>query len=295
MTSHSSQASPEPAGAKEAHGATPVWRLLGLAAAVFFLLGVIGGEAVRMGLPRPGIIAVAIATGIGFIGISVAMVGLIVRLPLSGKARLWVAIILSLAAAGAKIGAVRLSSNLFLELIGDLCLFVAAILFGVLASRIIRERNILVPVAVAAAAVDTFGVYWGPVAEITKRAPELAKHLSAAVPGADIPAIPVPQLSYIGVGDFLFMGLFVAAVYRLGLNRRGTLWALFIAFLIVPGVFAITNLPALPGLVFLGLAVVIANWRYFRFSRAEKFALLYAGIAVVVLIMLVWGLKQALG
>jgi hypothetical protein len=288
------QPSQPPAGPKAARTTHP-WRLLGLAAAVFFLLGVIGGEAVRMGLSRFGLVAVALGTGVGFVAVSIAMVGLIVQLPLSWKRQLWLAIGLSMVSAAAKIGGVRLSGNLFLELIGDLCLFVAATLFGMLASRMIREQNILVPVAVAAAAVDTFGVYWGPVAEITRRAPQFAKHLSAAVPGSNIPSISIPQLSYVGVGDFLFMGLFVAVVYRLGMNRRRTLWALFIAFLTVPGVFALTTLKFLPGLVFVGIAVVIANWRHFRFSRAEKFALLYAAVAVAALIVLVWGLKKALG
>jgi hypothetical protein len=285
---------PQQDGAERTHASRRTWHLLGLAAGLFLLLGVIGGEAARIILPSALLALVAIVTGIGFIAVSVAMVGLSARLPLPWKVRLELAVVFGLGSAAAKVGAVRLSENMFLELIGDLCLFIAATFFGVLASRIIKERNIVVPVAAAAAAVDTFGVYWGPVAEIARRAPHLAKQLSAAVPGSNIPEAPIPQLGYIGVGDFLFMGLFVAAVYRLGMNARGTLRALFLAFLAVPVVFALTNLPALPGLVFLGLAVVAANRRYFSFSRAEKFALAYAAVVVAVLIALAWGIKHML-
>jgi len=285
---------PEQGGAERADAPRRTWHLLGLAAAGFFLLGVIGGEAARIILPPALLAFVAIGTGVGFVAVSVAMVGLIARLPLYWKARLQLAVAFGIGSAAARVGAVLLSRNMFLELMGDLCLFIAAAFFGVLASRIIRERNILVPVAFAAAAVDTFGVYWGPVAEIARRAPHLVRQLSAAVPGSNIPEAPIPQLGYVGVGDFLFMGLFVAAVFRLGMNGRGTLWALFVAFLAVPGVFAVTHLPALPGLVFLGLAVVAANWRYFSFSRAEKFALLYAALAVAALIALAWGIEHML-
>jgi hypothetical protein len=295
MSNNGDNLVPAQAGDAE-HGAAPrhTWQMLGLSAAVFLLLGAIGGEASRIILPTAVLAFVAIGTGVGFVAVSVAMVGLAARLPLRWRARLQLAIAFGIGSAAAKVGAALLARNIFLELVGDLCLFMAAAFFGVLASRIIRERNILVPVAFAAAAVDTFGVYWGPVAEIARRAPHLVKQLSAAVPGSTIPQAPIPQLGYVGVGDFLFMGLFVAAIYRLGMNARGTLWALFLAFLAVPVVFAVTNLPALPGLVFLGLAVVAANWRYFSFSRAEKFALLYAAVAVGALIALAWGIKHML-
>jgi hypothetical protein len=43
------------------------------------------------------------------------------------------------------------------------------------------------------------------------------------------------------------------------------------------------GLPALPGLLFIGLGTAIPNWKFFQYSRDEKFALLYAGILVVVL------------
>jgi hypothetical protein len=231
-------------------------------------------------------VVLAIGAGIGFVGVSVVMVGLIVRLPLGWKAQLALVGAFGLAAGAMKVGRV--------VLVGDLFMFAAATMFGVLVSRVIREPNMIVPVAVAAAAVDTYGVYWGFVAMVAKRAPALVQHLSAAVPGAAAPEMPVPLLSAIGIGDYLFMGLLVAAVYRLHLQARRTLWALFIAFLAVPVVFVLSSLPALPGLPFLGLAVVAANWRHFNFSRAEKFALLYAAGVVAAIALAAWGLMRAL-
>ncbi len=264
------------------------WQLLALAAAAFLATGLIGDQAVAAATRHRALAAaLAIGAGIGFVGVSVVMVGLIVALPLEWKAQLALVAAFGLTSAAAKVS--------HIILVGDLSLFVAATMFGVLVSRVIREPNMIVPVAVAAAAVDTYGVYWGFVAMVAKRAPALVQQLSAAVPGAAAPEMPVPLLSAIGIGDYLFMGLLVAAVYRLHMQGRRTLWALFIAFLAVPLVFVISSLPALPGLPFLGLAVVVANWRHFRFSRAEKFALLYAAGVVAAIALAAWGLMRTLG
>jgi len=263
------------------------WQLLGLAAAAFLLVGLLGEEAGRVAAESAGLAAsLAIIAGIAFIGISVAMVAVIARLSLSWAEQLVLAVVLG--GASAAWGLARV------ELLKDLFLFVAATFFGVLASRIVKERNILVPVAVVAAAVDAWGVYYGFVAEMAKKAPEVVQHFSASIPGASAVEMPVPLLSAIGIGDFLFMGLFVAAVYRLRMNARATLWALFVAFLTVPVVFSLAGAAALPGLPFLGFAVLVANWRHFRFSRAEKFALLYAAVAVVALVGVVWAIRNAL-
>jgi len=260
---------------------------LALAAAAFLALGFIGAQATEArGLPNGAAVAIAIAAGIAFIGIAVIIVALVARLPLSAKGQSALVIAFGLIFGAARFAQLRLRTTAGspIALVGDLALVIAATLFGVVVSRIIRERNILVPVAVVAGGVDIWGVYFGLVALVEKKAPELAQHLSAAIPAASAAKVPVPLLSAVGPGDFLFMGLFVAAVLRLGMNLRATLWALFVAFLIVPMVFAIARVPALPGLPFIGAAVIVANWRHFHFSRAEKFAVLYAALTVAVLV-----------
>ena len=261
------------------------WQMLALAAAGYLLLSLLGGRPGHpLMLPRPLALAVVITAGVAFIGISVVLVALTSRLSLSWQRQLALA-----GGFGAAFGAARLGH---VAAVGDLLLVIGATFMGALASRVVRERNMLVPVAVAAAAVDTWGVYWGFVAKVAEKAPQVVAQFSAAVPVAAL--VEVPLLKSIGVGDFLFMGLFVAAVYRMHLNVRATLWALFAVFLVVPVVFSIAGVPALPGLPFLGLAVLAANWRHFRFSRAEKFALLYATLAVAALIGAAWAVKQAL-
>jgi hypothetical protein len=284
---------PEPTDA--ARGEVRRWRMLALAAGAYLLPWLLGEGAGRLAAWSWHLAAaVRVVAFVGFIAIWVAMVGLIVRLPLSWRVQLALAAVFAAATTGAKIGEKLLAGNLVMTLLGAFFLAIAATLCGALISRIIRERNLLVPVTVVAAVVDTLGVYWGPVRWISEKAPEVAEQLSAAVPGAAGPGAPEWLLAAVGIGDFLFMGLFVAAVYRLGMDGRRTLWASFAALLAVPVTFAVAGLPALPGLPFLGAAVLVANWRHFRFSRSEKFALLYGGMAVAVAVCLALGVRHVL-
>jgi hypothetical protein len=281
----------------QGYSARATWGRLALAATAYLAVGFIGAHATQArGLPSGGVAAIAIVAGVAFIGIEVAIIALVARLPLSAKSQLALVIAFGLVFGAALVVQLRLraSEGSPIALVRSVALMIAATAFGVMASRIVRERNLLVPVAVVAGAVDIWGVYFGFVAEVQKKAPEIAQHLSAAVPAASAAQVPVPLLSAVGPGDFLFMGLFVAAVRRLRMNLRATLWALFVAFLIVPAVFAVAGLPALPGLPFIGVAVIVANWRHFRFSRAEKFAVLYAVLGIAAAVGVGLGVRELL-
>ena len=167
----------------------------------------------------------------------------------------------------------------------------AAVFLGRIVSRMLREPSILLPVAVVAAVVDFWGVYWGFVAHVSEKAPEVAQSLSAQVPQmADMP-IAVPMVGAIGAGDFLFLALFMAALHRMGLRLRPTMWALTITLtlgptlaLLIPKWLFHHELDRLPGLPFISLAALAANWRSLRPSREERWALLYAGVTVAAVI-----------
>jgi hypothetical protein len=197
---------------------------------------------------------------------------------------------------GGCFGAARLAH---LQLAGDALLVIAAVFAGRLVSRMLREPSILVPVAVVAAAVDFWGVYWGFVAHVSKVAPKVAQSFSAPVPQIANMPVQVPMVGAVGIGDFLFLALFVAALYRLGLSLKRTFWALVIALTAGPTLaFVISRfvfhyeLKALPGLPFIGLAVLAANWRQVRPSREERVALLYAAATVAAVIGVYVGIRH---
>ncbi len=54
-------------------------------------------------------------------------------------------------------------------LVGNLALILWAALVGKIVAGVIREANLLLPVAVAAALMDVVTVFWGPVAKASQR------------------------------------------------------------------------------------------------------------------------------
>ena len=182
--------------------------------------------------------------------------------------------------------------RLYTETLQDLALLGAATFAGALLAKMIRHANMIGPIGIAIALIDIWGVLFGGIVAqmltnkatqpLAQKAMTSGPHLGAI--GAARPefSIPVPA---IGVGDFLFLSLLLAAIVNFGMNWRASAQFMWIAvscalLLIVQPFFAI---PALPGLLFLGLGAVLPNLKYFSFTRDERFALLWAGIFVAVL------------
>lgn len=168
----------------------------------------------------------------------------------------------------------------------DLSLLVGAVCFGNIASRLLKTPNMLGPVCAVIALIDIWGVLFGGiVAQLMEKTPEIAAKAMTQGPqiGAatvSTYAIPMP---HIGVGDYLFLGLLFGALVWNNLNWRAAIY--WTVPLVCGALLAITLgfLPALPGLLFIALGVAIPNWRSFRYTRDEKFALLYAGGFVAIL------------
>jgi hypothetical protein len=163
-----------------------------------------------------------------------------------------------------------------LWVLGNAFIILAAAFLGRLVGRLIREPSLLPVVAIVAAGIDIWGVYWGPVGQmsVTPQGQAIAKSFSAAVPAAKaVAAAGLPALSAIGIGDFAFLAMFFAVLKRLKLNQWGSLWVVFGILLIAPAFFLLGKLlpiaENLPGLPFIALGVIIANWKYVKLSRRE--------------------------
>lgn len=185
----------------------------------------------------------------------------------------------------------------------DAAMIAGATFAGTILARMIRHPNMLGPIGAAIALIDIWGVLFGGIVSqmLTNQATQpLAEHAMAA--GPKIGAADVARTGFslnipaIGVGDFLFMGLLLSVLINLAMNWRDSARLMFA--LVALALLAITFLPwfpALPGLLFIGAAAVLPNMKYFRFTREEQFALLYAGIFVVILTVgLYFGFKAVL-
>ncbi len=164
----------------------------------------------------------------------------------------------------------------FLAATASVAFIIACMCFGRLLSLIIRERNLLLPVALIAGLADIFTVFFGPTGQALQKAPQIVQKLSVAIPkvgsasgvagGAGVQAIATA-----GLGDFIFLAFFFVSVHRFGLRARRTFWLIFIFAL--AGMFAVLFLPdfpAAPLLPFIVAGFLIANWREFRLTPQER-------------------------
>jgi len=273
-----------------------------------YLALALGGWAAASVLRAPiAIAALSTVIGIATLALSLLLVLAVCRLRMSAAAE--AAWMLALAAVfalarpvvfaivGRWIGAPgageRLARTLTIlpgqELVGNAALILWAILLGRLVSRIIREGKLLFPVAVVAAVVDVFTVFRGVVARVSEKAPEVVKTFTASTPVPPPSGVAVPILGGIGIGDFLFFSLLISVMLRYAMNATGSLWGTFVATLVAPVAFMIwPNLGGIPGLPFIAVAVILANWRHLEFSRAEKKALAVAALVLAALVALFW-------
>jgi len=175
------------------------------------------------------------------------------------------------------------------ELLGNLALILWATFLGRLVSRVIREGKLLLPVAAVASVADFITVLWGPVATVSEKAPEVAQAFSASTPIAPPPGVAAPILAAVGLGDFLFLAMFLAVALRYAMNATGTMWATWGVMLIAPAAFFVwPEAEGVPGLPFISVAVVAVNWRHMKFTREERRALLFTGILVAAVALGVW-------
>ncbi|HEY3333452.1 MAG TPA: hypothetical protein VGK19_25700 [Capsulimonadaceae bacterium] len=153
---------------------------------------------------------------------------------------------------------------------------------GTILSRIIREVNVLLPVAFVAMPIDYIGAMTptGYTADMVKNHPDVVKNVSVSVPVMH----GVTPIGFIGPGDVLFIAFFLAVALNLRLNEKGTFKLMYV-MLTATMIFVTMTGINVAALVPMGCAVLIANFRHFKLQRSEVFASLYAMALVLVLVV----------
>jgi hypothetical protein len=174
------------------------------------------------------------------------------------------------------------------DLVGNLALIFWAALIGRLVSRVIREGKLLLPVAVAASLADIFTVFWGFVGQAAKEAPKVVEAFSAQAPALEVAKqTAAPVLTSVGMGDFLFLAIFLSVALRFAMNATGAVWAAFVAMLAASVVLSFGFPGGIPGLPFISVGVLLVNRRHLSFTAEERRSLLVAGGVLVVVIAIV--------
>ncbi len=191
----------------------------------------------------------------------------------------------SFAVAGVLPEATTPHAGILLHAFSDLFLIAAAIALGQALAALFREPNLLVPAAIAAAVIDYWGVYHGTTRAVIEQHSEWVPKLSVHVPVPTAPGLPDLGLG-IGLGDFVFLTLFLACARRFGLRERRTFW---LSFLFLVSAMAVVLLfdRNVPALVPMSAAFLLANVGRFRFQQSELRAMLYAAVIVAVVVGLV--------
>ena len=174
---------------------------------------------------------------------------------------------------------------------------------GAALACLLKDRNMLLPIAVFLALFDVWLVF-APEGLVGKAlsggpAPIDLKDVALKIPAiavANTPEAPANGFAqiqaYVGPADLLFLAMFFVALYRFQMRPRVTFLAitpvliLYLAVvLLFPEVFiGPIRLAALPALLPIGLTVLWANRREFRLlpeERAITLALLIVGLPLV--------------
>lgn len=171
-----------------------------------------------------------------------------------------------------------------------------AVSIGAVLARMLREFKLLLPIGATLALVDLYVVFGGglvtqaesgknPVAKIAMDA------LTVQLPTERPSGGAAPMELAVGFADFLFIAMFFAAFARFGIPSRKTFIVMsltLVAYMILV-MFTGLSLPALIPIAVVGIGM---NLRRFRYERSEAFALLYAGILVVVILAFMVFLSQ---
>jgi hypothetical protein len=181
----------------------------------------------------------------------------------------------------------------------DILLVFAMILGGLAISRIVRDRTLLIPVAIVILLADFFTVYLGgPTGAALEKMPELVEAVSAKLPAVGSAAGPeglhgLQHIATLGPGDTFFAALLFACVVRFGLNVRRTFaWLAGITAVALGLIVALPEAPPVPVLPLMAVGFLIANWNDVKLSRREW---AYMAIAFGFLIVLFAGLRYLVG
>lgn len=191
----------------------------------------------------------------------------------------------SVSVAGAVLNLVVIyATNLFL--VG------AAVCAGELVGKGLRAPSYLVLAAVVGAIADTFSVSVGPTAKLAGSEAAL-RQMVVNWPGIGTRgALPI-----VGLGDFLFLSIFLLGAHRFSLGTRRNLGALLAAFAVGIACTVLADLflglHGLPALPFMCAAFLGINWRKLKLPREDaltviKISLLMTGALAVVAVVKVF-------
>lgn len=164
---------------------------------------------------------------------------------------------------------------------------------GALLGSALRDKNLILPVAIFGAAYDIYLVLTpaGITNKVMEAAPKVFQGVAAQVPAVTAAAATgkAEVSTYVGPADLVFLSAFFVVIFRFKMNPRLTL-ALMAPVLVAYMLAVLRFELALPALVPIGACVLIANWRYFKLSRDEILSTIV--LAALCCGLILWSLSR---
>jgi len=183
-----------------------------------------------------------------------------------------------------------------LEALAQTGLMVWTVGLGALLALLLKDRNLLLPVAIFLAGFDAFLILT-PTSlpqQVMQRAPELFQQVAVRIPGVGVSA-----MAYVGPADLFFLAMFFIALHRFGMRVRETYrWIVpvlvgYLMVVILLGEFRFAGVPlgSLPALVPIGITVLLVNRSEFQLTRDERQATWV--VALIALALTAYGYRQS--
>lgn len=167
---------------------------------------------------------------------------------------------------------------------------------GALLSLVIRDKNLLIPIAIFLVGFDMFLVFNpdSPTRRMLDHAPAVTQNVLATVPqpkaeGSD--KAGVLDLARVGPADLLFAATFFAVLFKFNMRAKQTLaWmvpVLVLYLLVVIGFAGVSvgplSLAMLPAMVPIGLTVLLVNRREFKMEKQEVAGIVFVALFAIAL------------
>ncbi len=168
---------------------------------------------------------------------------------------------------------------------------------GALIATLLKDKNMIVPIAITLAILDLFLVLTpiGTANQVMQKAPRVFTSVALNVPKVQSVEAPVAGgklavMGYAGPADFVFLGMFFVALFKYKMRTQDTLVALvptLFFYLILSGIFK----APLPALVPIGIVILIVNRTEFHLSKDERIAT--ATVGAIGIALLIFGMTRS--
>ena len=161
---------------------------------------------------------------------------------------------------------------------------------GALISSLLRDKNILIPVAIFLVGFDIFLVLTplGFTKQLIKQNPNLLATVGMQIPKSthvanEVAKTTVATAGLVGPADLVFLGAFFLAMFRFDMRPKETL-RVMIPTLIGYMILVLFTGWALPALVPIGLVTLIVNRDQFNLNKDEKASTVVLALIVVTIL-----------